>query len=301
MEKKRKAWLSATLSGTIPGLGQLYNGNLRLAVILGVISVLFYSTVVLLCLSTFHGLIFTAVLATVLSVYAAVQAWMESKRLGVMVLGPLQKKRFYLIYLLLVMGAPELLDFVTPSGDHYGTFSIPSESMMPNLFVGDYVMADTWAFAKRAPEHGEVFVFLYPKNHDLHYVKRVIGVPGDVIELRHNELFVNNEKVQDQPGDILQGDDGLPYREYLESYGGHQYTIRKAASEAYMARANFGPVTVPADQYFAMGDNRDRSSDSRVWGFVNKSELVGKMLYRYFSIDTSMLRIRWDRIGTSVP
>ncbi len=300
MEKQRKAWISASLSGTVPGLGQLYNGNIRLAIILGALSVLFYSTIVLFCLDSFRGLLLAATLASIFSVYAAIEAWRASKKLGVMALGKFQKKRFYVLFLVAVTCSPEVLDLFTPPGDHFATFSIPSQSMVPTLLIGDYVMANGWAFARREPERGEVIVFQYPKDHDIRYVKRLIGLPGDVIEVRHNEIILNGTKIEDKPGEAIQGDDGYPYRLFEETIGNRHFTVRKINNQAFMDRENFGPITVPAGQYFAMGDNRDRSSDSRYWGFIQKSELVGKMLYLYFSFDKENLQMRWDRVGKEI-
>lgn len=168
------------------------------------------------------------------------------------------------------------------------TFKIPSGSMEDTLLVGDYLVVnkfiygikipftDTRILGPRAPRQGDVMVFRYPEDRSKDFIKRVIGVPGDEIEGRDKMVYVN----------------GVPYRNPHEVHKEAKLLPREQSP-----RDNFGPVKVPAGSYFMMGDNRDRSYDSRFWGFVTDSEIRGKAMIKYWSWDRESSRVRGERIG----
>ncbi len=161
-------------------------------------------------------------------------------------------------------------------------FKIPSESMVETLLVGDHLLVTKFAYDIKVPfldksvyktgdpEHGDIIVFEYPKDRAVDYIKRVIGLPGDTIELKDNVLYRNGKAVEE------------PYKRLDKS--------------STPPKANFGPITVPSDQFFAMGDNRDHSMDSRFWGFVPREYIRGKAWVIYWSWG-GIGDIRWDRIG----
>ncbi len=166
-------------------------------------------------------------------------------------------------------------------------FKIPSESMCNTLLVGDQLLAtkydyglkipftDISVYQGELPQRGDVIIFKYPKEPDVDFIKRIIGTPGDVIEVRDKQVYRNNEALKeayirvDEPERILPG------------------------------RDNFGPVTVPDNMYFVMGDNRDNSMDSRFWGFVGKDDIIAKARRIYWSWE-SLTDIRWSRIGQAI-
>lgn len=162
-------------------------------------------------------------------------------------------------------------------------FKIPSESMVETLLVGDHLLVSKFAYDIKVPftdismlktgdpQRGDVIVFEYPKDRHLDYIKRVIGLPGDTIELRDNVLYRNGEKVDE------------PYKH-----------LEKGPLPGGMP--NFGPITVPPNQYFCMGDNRDHSMDSRYWGFVPREYIRGKAWVIYWSW-AGLTDVRWNRIG----
>ena len=162
-------------------------------------------------------------------------------------------------------------------------FKIPSESMVNTLLVGDHLLVTKFTYGVRLPftditllrvgdpKHGDIIVFEYPRDRQVDYIKRVIGVPGDVIEGKDNVIYRNGQEVRE------------PYK-------------RLDPKAAVPSMMNFGPVTVPADSYFAMGDNRDHSADSRVWGFVPRDNILGKALVIYWSWGEAF-DFRFDRIG----
>jgi signal peptidase I len=163
-------------------------------------------------------------------------------------------------------------------------FKIPSGSMKPTLLVGDHILVNKFIYGIKIPftdkalislsqpERGDVVVFKYPLDTKKDYIKRVIGLPGDRVELSERKLIINGQTVDD------------PHAKY--SLHGN---LR-----------NFGPVAVPNDHLFVMGDNRDESSDSRVWGFVPISYLKGKAFLIYWSWDSRKFGLRWGRLGDIV-
>lgn len=167
-------------------------------------------------------------------------------------------------------------------------FKIPSGSMEPTLLIGDHILVNKFIYGERIPftdiklfdfrkpKTGEVVVFIYPKDESKDFIKRVIGVEGDTIQIKDKKLYINGK---------LQND---PYGAYIDNaiIPGH-----------IQPRDNFGPVVVPQDSLFVMGDNRDRSADSRFWGFVDLNKVKGKAFLIYWSWGGFMRDIKWGRIG----
>jgi signal peptidase I len=178
-------------------------------------------------------------------------------------------------------------------------FKIPSSSMENTLLVGDHIFVNKFVYGYHVPytkgrilrfstpKRGDIIVFVFPEDPDKDFIKRVIGVPGDTVEIRQKTVFVNGRPI-DEP--YVRFADGRNPDGYLRS------------------RDNMAPVRVPEGKLFMLGDNRDRSYDSRFWGFVDMDAVIGKALFIYFSIDWSrgiawpeVWRIpdlvRWNRIG----
>ncbi len=166
-------------------------------------------------------------------------------------------------------------------------FKIPSESMLQTLLVGDHLLVTKFSYGIKVPftnsyllegsdpEYGDVVVFEYPKDPSLDYIKRVIGKPGDVIEVRNKQLFRNGQPVKEE------------------------YIRHSDPTGVYPTRDNFGPYTVPEGEYFMLGDNRDNSQDSRFWGSVKKSAMRGKAWRIYWSAN-GLDNIRLNRFGKAV-
>jgi len=164
-------------------------------------------------------------------------------------------------------------------------FKIPSGSMIPTLLVGDHILVNKFVYGVRVPvlgteilpvgqpRRGDVVVFVYPQDEAKDFIKRVVGVEGDTIEVRDKRLYVNGEPATD------------PYARFAES---GQYVS---------PRDNFGPFRVPSGYVFVMGDNRDRSYDSRFWGPVALDKVKGKAFLIYWSWEGGGHWARWGRIG----
>jgi signal peptidase I len=167
-------------------------------------------------------------------------------------------------------------------------FEIPSASMLPTLQSGDHLLInklrygirlpllDTWLLRYAEPQAGDVVVFEFPLNRSETYVKRVIAGPGEVVEIRNKRILVNGVPRDTEHAYFADGTD--------------------APTESGL-RDNYGPATVPSGHLFVLGDNRDRSYDSRFWGFLPVEEVEGKASVVYWSWDNQDRWVRWERLG----
>lgn len=184
-------------------------------------------------------------------------------------------------------------------------FRIPSGSMIPTLRIGDFILVNRFAYGLRCPigdckilamndpKRGDVVVFRYPVDPKMDFIKRVIGLPGDSIRYVGKQLTVNGElATQTAIGRF----GGRMDNELKESLGGVQHSILINADRPVQ---DF-EFTVPAGQYFMMGDNRDGSSDSRYWGTVPEANLKGRAFFVWMSWDSEAFRPVWSRIGHGI-
>jgi signal peptidase I len=161
-------------------------------------------------------------------------------------------------------------------------FKIPTGSMENNLLIGDHLLVNKFVFGPSESNvenaalplgtihRGDVVVFKYPEEPERDFIKRVIGLPGETVELRQKKVYVNGTPLEE------------PYVHFLEPPG----TASSSSEVTSMdVRERFGPVTVPAEHYFVMGDNRDNSQDSRYWGFLPRDYVKGKALIIYWSYE----------------
>ena len=193
-------------------------------------------------------------------------------------------------------------------------FKIPSGSMMPTLLVGDFILVNKYTYGLRIPvlnntfvemnhpHRGEVIVFHFPKDPSLDYIKRVVGLPGDHIEYRNKQLFINGEPVTQQENGsydyVAPGLNQVSLRKLDEQLGEHRHNILIDDNNSALD----GQVTVPEGHYFVMGDNRDNSNDSRFWGFVPDANIVGKAYMIWWNSDIIWKAdfSKFARIGKSI-
>jgi signal peptidase I len=167
-------------------------------------------------------------------------------------------------------------------------FKIPSGSMKPTLQVGDHILVNKFIYGIRIPylgtvvlpvknpQRGDIVVFRFPVDPRKDFIKRVIGVPGDVIEIRDKTIYINGRQLNHDVG---------------------VFSDPRTIAGSLKPRDNLGPITVPKDGLFVMGDNRDESFDSRFWGFVPIRDVSGKAFIIYWSWDSDNFRVRWGRLA----
>jgi signal peptidase I len=196
-------------------------------------------------------------------------------------------------------------------------FKIPTGSMENNLLIGDHLLVNKFRYAPVSSSierallpigginRGDVLVFKYPVEPDRDFIKRVIGLPGETLELKQKKIYINGQPLNE------------PYVHFLEEPRKNTELSEVTSSDV---RENYGPVTVPPNQYFMMGDNRDNSADSRYWGFMPRDYVKGKALLIYWSYESEredyedesaaatakglasvfahfFTKTRWDRLG----
>ncbi|PIP36941.1 MAG: signal peptidase I [Desulfobacterales bacterium CG23_combo_of_CG06-09_8_20_14_all_51_8] len=168
-------------------------------------------------------------------------------------------------------------------------FKIPSGSMKDTLLIGDHILVNKFIYGVTLPfvgtriipvsdpQRGDIIVFRYPEDPDKDFIKRLIAVPGDTVEIRNKKVYVNHQPI---------------------SADACKYTDPRVLDGDINPRDNLKPLTVPSDGYFVMGDNRDNSYDSRFWGFVSRKAIKGKAFIIYWSWDSEDFGVRWKRIGS---
>lgn len=205
-------------------------------------------------------------------------------------------------------------------------FVIPSESMTPNLLVHDHILVtkwsygiksplgDGWLFKFKKPQRGEIVVFRYPKNRDVFFIKRLIGLPGDRIRVQNGQIIVNDKPWVIEPMEeelYIDEDDFSYFREVLpaDETSVRSAHIIKLLRESQHVDPNEKEFVVPEHSYFMMGDNRDQSHDSRFWGFVDEKYIVGHAAFIWLSCVETMatapmicdpLKLRFERLFKKV-
>ncbi|MEM9256822.1 MAG: signal peptidase I [Pseudomonadota bacterium] len=181
-------------------------------------------------------------------------------------------------------------------------FQIPSSSMVPTLEVGDYILVNKYTYGIRLPvlrtkvlslnepKRGDVMVFFPPHMNDTYFIKRVVGLPGDTVTYRNKRLFVNGEQVPVEP---LPEMSGPGYRVGLEELAGEEHLVR---IDLDRPGRDFSEVVLPG-HYFLMGDNRDNSSDSRIWGQVPERDIVGKAFAVWMHWEKLFSLPSFERVG----
>jgi signal peptidase I len=292
--RKRRAWLAALLSLLLPGLGQLYNRQARLALALMILIELvavpglwLIAAVPVNAIVPVYGIGLLVGLG--IRLFAIVQAVIGARRAKAVFLARYNRWYIYIGAWVLAVVLQSVLELVPVSS--IDAFSSPSGSMSPTLVEGDYYQTRTLAFVGRLPERGEIVVFRPTSDPDVDFVKRIIGLPGDRIQLREGRLYINDvivERVElshEEAASLPQPyPDDRVYREILP--GGASHLISEVSDTAY--NDNTLEFVVPAEHVFVLGDNRDRSNDSRAGlGFIPLAGLHDKPLFIYWSADKS--------------
>lgn len=205
-------------------------------------------------------------------------------------------------------------------------YKIPTGSMIPTLKIGDFIFVSKLSYGVKLPftnynlitydepKRGEIIVFVYPQDPKKDFIKRVVAVGGDTLEMRDGVLYVNNEemsRVSIKDRSILSDVEPAMFRDAARLYMEKLDDIDHLVMEVYPTPGNFGPKIVPEGAVFVMGDNRDNSADSRFWGYLPLENIRGRALFVWLSLDTKhpyfslggalqIPRLRWKRFGMKV-
>lgn len=269
---RRKPLTAFVLSFLTPGLGQLYNGQVSKALLLYLLGLL----IMVFC--SFYGLFFSSNglviwLAMMLGymLFVMIDAAISANRLHTIKAKKYNRWYFYIliIFINVFLANSSLSRFIIPPIKAY---KLPGASMTPTLMTGDRVIVNKNYYTNNKPNRGAVVIFPDPAAPSKDYIKRVIGLPGETVEIREKKVYINGQPLEE------------PYV---------MGTPEGGLSPSLATTENFGPVTVPAGKLFVLGDNRDNSEDSRYFGCVDIAALKGKALYIYWAKDKK-------RIGSSI-
>lgn len=316
---RRKIWLATLMELLCPGLGHLYSGRLRLGIFWALAQFVILAMALLLPrlhVSLWGSLIALVVmsathfLARTLSVI-----WCTRASGSAFKLRPYNKVLVYVVWFAVITAGTSAIDI---SEHGIESFRIPTDSMLPGIMSGDYVLANNALSHEELAEPGTPVTFVFPTDSALAntqgqsecidadtlqrrppplFIQRVVAGPGDVVEVRKEALFINGGRVPVQ--DLKKEVSGL----YLKPY---RFTGREVSGErsypiTYLSAGSasgFAPYTVPEGHVWVMGDNRDASSDSRCWGPVPIQNLRGRVEHIHYS--TEPQGTRWERVGRSV-
>jgi signal peptidase I len=178
-------------------------------------------------------------------------------------------------------------------------YNIPSGSMKPTLLVGDFILVNKLVYRFSEPQRGDIVVFKYPIDPNIDFIKRIVALPGEEVEVRNNQVFINGKPLP--LIEVGRGEENgvrkVIYEEVLPEGIKHKVQFYE---DFPFSRRDFGPVVVPPNHYFVMGDNRDNSEDSRYWGFLPRENIVGKAFVIYFSGDVPPLQTTDVSIFTGI-
>lgn len=271
--KKTRPVIALLLSLIAPGLGQVYNGKLKRGIVFFLV---FETLLILLYLVSglrfkFNGFILLLACGfTFLGffIYILSDAFRGVNRLRVTVRKPYHRWYFYVAISAVIFLINEfILPPVLPDIKSFKAYKFSSISMEPALLVGDRLVTDRKIYREEKPKRGDIVIFEFPKDPSKDFLKRVIGLEGEKVEITNNKVYINDKLIDDPWG-------------YYESSGQKKYLKELE---------NFGPVVVPKDSLFVLGDNRDNSMDSRIFGFVDLTKVKGKALYIYWAKNKSRI------------
>jgi signal peptidase I len=279
--KPRKPWIAGALTFFSIGLGHLYHGDLKKGVILFFGGQLF----LILAYSSFlfyppYGLVIAFIVVLFYLIYCIVDAVKGAKVFKISY--TVKKYNRWYIYLLYWFVATIVIQSniqIAVKNNIVQNYKIPSGAMKPTIQIGDRIIVDKLTYKNSEPKRGDIVIFPFPEDPSKDFTKRIVGMGGESIEIKNKQVFIN----------------GDPYQEDYAIYNDSNVFPKNE-----QPRDNFGPVKIPEDSLFVMGDNRDQSYDSRFWGFVKKSSVKGRIKGIYCSWDKENSRVRWGRIGKKV-
>jgi signal peptidase I len=298
--RTRRPFLALLLSVAATGLGHIYCGQLAKGLILFFTSFAFAPIIVMTLQQMTSGWAFAAAIGSILLLvavflYALMDAFVLAKRIGA---GYLLKEynRWY-IYLIFIVVAVSYPANLSQSIKHhlFQAFRIPSVSMVPSILRGDHVFINKAVYQRQAPRRGEVIVFIYPDDRHKNYIKRIVAMPGDTIEVKDHRVYINDQPLayEPPPSQALSPISKQVSEEVLaEINGPSRYLVVPGHQPGQLA--DYPRTRVPHGYCFVLGDNRDHSQDSRQFGPLPLADILGRVDFIYLPAAT------WTRFGPLV-
>jgi signal peptidase I len=261
--KPRRPWLAALLTLLQTGLGHIYAGSFKRGLVLFFIGQFLWLLFAVSVISIAPGapfMIFAIAVGVAFFVFCVADAALIAKRKKE-AYEPAKYNRWfvYVGYALIAGLLGQALSSFIVIPNLIQSFKLPSGAMEPTLLIGDQILVNKHIYRTSEPKRSDVIVFKYPRNPEVAYIKRLIGIPGDKVEMVGRTVYINGKPLKEN------------YTQYIDPGS---------------IQDHFGPIDIPSGKYFVMGDNRDNSQDSRYWGFVPREYLLGKPLIIYWSFET---------------
>ena len=288
---RRRPWTAVMLSLILPGLGHIYCGKIEIGIIIAFIMTYFpYAWLVAIAK---EGQIIPAITFFFFAIplIGAVLVPIDAYRCARRTRPDYQLKEYNRVSIycvLLLMACGGTIGYAMYVRDHFiKAFSIPTASMYPTIQYGDRLIANKTSYNKADPRKGDIIIFTSPENRKSNWIKRVVAVQGDTVEMKNNELYINGIKLDHQslgPASVKNKDRILEGQLYLEKNDNAEYEIFIADSDQSSENliTDFGPLTITGRQCFVLGDNRNFSRDSRHTGPIPLATVEGKASYLYF-------------------
>ena len=276
MTKKRSTWVALLLSLAEPGLGFVYNTKITAGFVIIVLSNLI--SILLLALSDVFksAWVLFASFASIILFYIGTLIYvaLDARRLGVVPLTPYNRGYIYILIVVVTYS----LNFLTPESS-VKSYSMPTGSMEPSILPGDFVMVDMEEPNRRNFQRGDLIVFKEPRDTTSHFLKRLVAFARDTVEIIDGRVFVNRQEF-------------MPYLP-IKRTNWERLSADFVEDQIYPPGAgnsdHYGPIVVPQDSIFFLGDHRDNSLDSRYIGFAGRDAILGIPLYIYWSRDLSRI------------
>ncbi len=273
--KPRKLWVSILFTFLSIGLGHIYSGYAKRGIVLciGQYLLLIFCYFIILAFPSIIFLLLFLTLILAYFIFCLVDIIKFSKN-NSLNYKPKKYNKWYLyvLFLIVLFFIPQPMNSETIKENIIQAYKIPAGSLKPTLLIGDHIFVKTDFTSKSDVIKGDLIVFPFPEDPSKDFIKRVVAIGGDTIEIINKAVFINNKHINE------------PYIIHIDSN-----TISK--------RDNIELTKIPKGSFFVMGDNRDNSYDSRFWGLVEASGVKGKASIIYWSWDKENNRVRWNRIG----
>jgi len=278
LQKGRSPWLAGLLTLCVIGLGQVYNGEFRQGVkyYLGSLGLSMVTAFLVLFLP-FPMNLLSLVLGFIYFIYIFLVSWKAAKsRKMNYILKPYNKSYIYifLIFSCWYIVNPLFSQFTKDNIVH--AYRVVATSMSPTILDGDHILVNELIYKLSMPHRLDVIVLKYPKNESQYFIKRIIGLPGETIQIHKKQCYIN----------------GKPFREQYVVHAGNN-------TGSYPELDNFGPFRIPAGSFFVMGDNRDWSMDSRTFGPVRQKKILGRAFMIYWPGSSNGHPV-WPRLGKKI-
>ena len=260
------------------GLGHISCGKIKRGIVLYFLSVFLFIFATFICIQNYppYNIILAALTFVAVYLFIIVDAIVIARNPdNTLKLKPIIG--YSILVGILILNSNVTSAFSTIIRDDFiQAYKIPSGGMLPTLLIGDHILIDKHVYKDNSPQKRDIIVFKYPKEPERMFIKRIVGINGDTIEIKNKQLYINNTVV-DEP-----------------------YVIHTDSKIENSVRDNFGPFVIPPNKVFVMGDNRDQTFDSRFWGVADVKDIQGKTINIYFSWDKEARRPRWNRLGTRI-